>query len=316
MLAAIGMVFVASHGNTKIASRPNIEVITEKQISKLDDDNDGLKNWEEVIAGTDPKNPDSDGNGLPDSVDRASNLAFKNEILDNAGALPLPTAELSRSLSEYMQARVKKTGTLTKNDFNTSVQNAITNDVIAATERILDQKNPYTQKNIRIDESADPKTYFNAIGRVGEKYFPPTQESAKLFDNERAFLELTQKKHANGSPLNDEEYAKILNTAAGFRAKYAGFASEIKSVPVPPMLSEFHLSFINFLANTALAVHNISLLDTDPILGAIGMEHYIHLLREGAGILTQARDATKKYNITFTGEDSSYARRYFSKPTT
>ena len=40
--------------------------IAEKIILK-DSDNDGLKDWEEVLWKTDPNNPDSDGDGMNDN---------------------------------------------------------------------------------------------------------------------------------------------------------------------------------------------------------------------------------------------------------
>ncbi len=41
---------------------------TEKIVYDLDSDADGLKDWEETLWGTDPKNPDTDGDGIDDTT--------------------------------------------------------------------------------------------------------------------------------------------------------------------------------------------------------------------------------------------------------
>jgi hypothetical protein len=314
ILAAGGMVFAASHKSVKGVEKNSIKTQVINPTSQQDTDGDSLKDWEEIVVGTDPKNPDSDGNGILDGLDRASTLAFQNEILDKDGSLTLPTTELEQTLSGFIEERIKETGTITKDDLDKSAKDLVTESTIAATKKILDQRNPYTKADLRIDASADPKTYFNTVGRIGEKYFPLGQGSDKQLDSSNMFRQLIEKKRADGSAMNDEEQHEVLQHIAGFRAKYAGFASEIKNVPVPPDLSDFHLSFTNFMANTALAIHHISLLDTDPILGAIGMEHYFVLIQEGTKILKKAQETTQKQNIVFTDQDSRYARHYFTKP--
>ncbi|MEK7649588.1 MAG: thrombospondin type 3 repeat-containing protein [Patescibacteria group bacterium] len=315
IFAAGGMVFAASTKEEKPISRGSIKAQVIDPTSQNDTDNDGLKDWEEVIAGTDHQNPDTDGNGILDGVDRINTLAFQNEILDKDGALPLPTAELSRSFFGYLEERVQENGTLTKDDFDESLKEMVTNDTVAATQKILDQQNPYTRDDLRIDASVDPKTYFNVVGRVGEKYFPIKKRAENDFGRREIFIQLIEKKYADGTTMNDEEYQELLIHIAGFRSKYTGFASEIKNIPVPPELSDFHLSFTNFLANTALAVHHISLLDADPVLGLIGIEHYMKQLQAGWEILSVARSTTKKYNIIFTDQDSPYAKYHFGSPT-
>jgi|GEM_PF-5370274 len=308
------MVFAASGRKVADIAKGSIKAQVAAPASELDSDADGLKDWEEVIIGTDPKNPDSDSNGILDGVDRASTLAFQNEILDKEGTLTLPTTELEQSLSGFIEERVRETGTLTKDDLGESTKALITEHTIVATKKILDQRNPYTKTDLRIDASADSKTYFNTVGRIGEKYFPLNQKFGNHLEGPKLFRQLLENKRADGSTLNDQERQEVLQYIAGFRTKYAGFASEMKNVPVPPALVDFHLSFANFMANTALAVHHISLLDTDPILGAIGMQHYVVLMQEGAVVLTAAHEITQKQNIVFTDQDSRYARHYFTKP--
>jgi alpha-tubulin suppressor-like RCC1 family protein len=50
-----------------------------------DADADGLVTWREYLLGTDPLNPDSNGNGIPDGLDEASGLSAANPDLDGDG---------------------------------------------------------------------------------------------------------------------------------------------------------------------------------------------------------------------------------------
>ncbi|MEX0652169.1 MAG: thrombospondin type 3 repeat-containing protein [Candidatus Paceibacterota bacterium] len=48
-----------------VAVNKNLEQIVTQTVS-VDSDNDGLKDWEEILFGTDPQNPDSDNDGILD----------------------------------------------------------------------------------------------------------------------------------------------------------------------------------------------------------------------------------------------------------
>lgn len=47
--------------------------------SNLDSDGDGLKDWEEVLLGTNPNLKDTDGNGIDDGKEKLETFAFKNK---------------------------------------------------------------------------------------------------------------------------------------------------------------------------------------------------------------------------------------------
>lgn len=51
------------------------------EVDEKDTDGDGLKDWEEVLLGTDQKNPDTNGNGIPDGKE--------DSFLKNTGGIAL-----------------------------------------------------------------------------------------------------------------------------------------------------------------------------------------------------------------------------------
>ena len=49
-----------------------------ENVANRDEEPDGLTNYEEYLAGTDPHNPDTDGDGIPDGQD-----GWPKEVTDN-----------------------------------------------------------------------------------------------------------------------------------------------------------------------------------------------------------------------------------------
>ncbi|MCH7529851.1 hypothetical protein IIB50_01915 [Patescibacteria group bacterium] len=62
-----------------VASIPNTVPQT-----TLDSDDDGLKDWEEVLWGTDPFNPDTDNDGTDDGVEIAVD---RNPLVSSSGGV-------------------------------------------------------------------------------------------------------------------------------------------------------------------------------------------------------------------------------------
>ena len=77
----------------KISTKETPEDIFRKKFSEelnKDDDNDGLKNWEEAIYGTDPKNPDTDGDKTSDGNEIKAN---RNPLIKGPKDTVLPDEE-------------------------------------------------------------------------------------------------------------------------------------------------------------------------------------------------------------------------------
>lgn len=89
------------HGKGKLPQNPQPTpfFLTDKEhplsIAQKDTDGDGIKDWEEVIIGTDPKNPDTDGDGTPDGKE-----IQQNRIPIKAGPSDAATRPLDSFLSK------------------------------------------------------------------------------------------------------------------------------------------------------------------------------------------------------------------------
>ena len=66
VLAAYGFIYYRSKQNTRSQDERLKYALGLKSDLEKDSDGDGRKNWEEELYGTNPNNPDSDGDSAPD----------------------------------------------------------------------------------------------------------------------------------------------------------------------------------------------------------------------------------------------------------
>ena len=59
---------------TKVVSEVKV-IKNPVEVLDIDSDADGLKDWEETLWKLDPKNPDTDGNGIPDAEEVKKKMA-------------------------------------------------------------------------------------------------------------------------------------------------------------------------------------------------------------------------------------------------
>lgn len=121
-----------------------------------DTDNDGLKDWEEVLWGTDPNNPDSDSDGMNDGDevgnDRNPTIAGPNDNLPE-GFIPLVAQ------SKPLDQKTPET----------------TQEVSQKEENIPQQSD--------VSDNADLRTYGNMLGRVFGDLTAQNDEEKALFSD-------------------------------------------------------------------------------------------------------------------------------------
>ncbi|MEK7567086.1 MAG: hypothetical protein AAB527_03065, partial [Patescibacteria group bacterium] len=87
-LVISGFWFFNKSGDEKTAinSEQSVTATTKSTVESPDSDNDGLKDWEETLWGTNPNNDDSDNDGISDG----------EEIKNNEPSVPTPKQEPSQ----------------------------------------------------------------------------------------------------------------------------------------------------------------------------------------------------------------------------
>lgn len=232
--------------------------------SEQDDDGDGLMNWEEVLWGTDPKNPDTDGDGVSDGDevrlgrnplvpgpgDTTTGLTNAgSDIVDNS-----KTAQISRDLfSNYLQT--KRIGV----PVDASVQDQIINRVFSGESPGIQNKE-YTLADITISANSDFKKYGNDIGLALSR--GRAQDNRTELDILRAAL----------AQENRLEIQKLDPIIAGYETILNGVAA----TQVPRDLIGQHIELLNSLSRVLANIKSFRLIFDDPVVGLAGLSNYYH----------------------------------------
>jgi hypothetical protein len=91
---------IKDSGEAEVTAEVKKEIALREQFLEVDSDNDGLKDWEESLWQTDPKNPDTDGDGTSDG---AEIKAYRDPLKagPNDGFDPKEIAETKKIIDEY-----------------------------------------------------------------------------------------------------------------------------------------------------------------------------------------------------------------------
>lgn len=147
----IALIFISSQNKNTEASK-NIQQTTQTEIapqiimsetvknsSGIDTDNDGLKDWEEVLWGTDPKKADTNGNGVSDAQEvevlkrsqiykqkPTTSNTFKDSDTAQASAPTLTDKIAQEMFAKYIN--LKQTGTTIDDSTATAVAQRVLSD--------------------------------------------------------------------------------------------------------------------------------------------------------------------------------------------
>lgn len=242
----------------------------ESHENDVDTDNDGLKDWEEKIYGTDPKKPDTDSDGTPDGEEiRLRRNPLKpppDEILSTAFQEKEPAVE--KNLTQRMVEAVGKAYIEQKRNGQPGVKfDAKT--VAAKAFNELDYTPPETTKitlkdlHISHDESPDAvRAYLNRLGDVfSQDVYPPSQPKPL-----ELALDIMKKKRSEKETTGFDLYIDIAKRTI----------QKLISMPVPYSWTKEHteLATASFGAlNSLYAMRN---LETDPVNAIMVIQPYIN----------------------------------------
>jgi len=217
-----------------------------------DSDNDGLKDWEESLWGTNPNNPDTDKDGTLDGQEIKDNRnpllaskSGKNDKLENqkpketGSLLPAELPSLTDLLSQqffgdYLFLREKDGGQISQKS-----QEELIASFIGATDNFEQiNKGLYIKSDIKIDlqeTSESIKEYGNNLALVIKKYFDPIPET-----------EMTSLKKSL-----ETENKNGLKDLERIAAAYRNTAGEMLSLKTPQSFSDSHLNLINYFNSIA-----------------------------------------------------------------
>jgi hypothetical protein len=234
-----------------------------------DTDNDGLKDWEEGLIGTDPQNPDTDNDQTTDGDEvsqgrdpRKSGPNDKNTARSTEGVAKIGTeSEIGLTeqvakdfFSRYIAAK-QQNKDLTQDEAALIAQSVIQNVAVPVTMRV------YTIKDLRITKDISlisKDTYQQSLTNALSKNSPKNIEN-ELVIFARA---LTSQKESDLLPMD-----LIIQG-------YKGIITDTLKATVPTTLVADHLLYLNALSAIYDDLTYMRLILSDPIKAYAGFSNY------------------------------------------
>ncbi len=313
ILIVFVLIYVVSYVKNKKAniskSVKDIKSINENKVAfntltEKDSDNDGLKNWEEKMWGTDPNNSDSDGDGTPDGEEV---LAGRNPTIpgpnDKIDAENKNSADNSKYIDPATKnfsdqfflniAYLKQSGEL--ND------KTISNLSDSLVKKLAKDNNKLTYKisDIKITSSEDAKSirlYGNELGKIAQKYLQNKNSSSKIGKE----LTIIQDALTNN---NNKDKIKELEPII---SEYRQAGKDMLNIKVPIKARLYHLSIMNSLNKISNSLSAVSNIFDDPLRGLSGISKYRDETIEINDVINRLKDYFEKNKIQFKKDDPGY----------
>jgi len=234
----VGVILIVLVG-AAIFWNPEPEISTDEKgriiFSKSDKDNDGLRDWEEEVWGTDINNPDTDGDGTPDGEEV---LANRDPL--QAGSDRLTDARVSSVYNAY------KRKSLTAVNITDQISNKILSHSLLLANQLDAGGNINTQNTdlllqpIIEEYKLDSPKY--VVGNI--KSIPATKESVVEYFTNILEISNTMINNQAGNEVTLLLEESDLNVDKQAR-NYEELVNTLRNMSVPAPLASKHLEVLN-----------------------------------------------------------------------
>lgn len=317
---AVYFVYYAPQKKLAVIDPKPAETIQRQQAQESlskDTDTDGLKDWEEVLWGTNPKKPDTDGDGTQDNdeilVKRDPTKAGPNDALTDISTLTARSSNntdtssteenITQSIASkfgaaYFKQKLSTQGNnIDPQQFTTAAFNEITNSIKTGISQAPQDHYTASDFATSADNSSESiRAYINALGTIIEStQFPKKNEleiaqNALTSDNFDGLGELTQ-----------------------FSIGYKTLAENMLGMKVPTSMLDTHYAMANSFWRLSTIVHDMAQLHEDPIKGMVAMNQYTDEAARSVAPLKRVVQEIRNKNFQFTqGEGGTAFTKYLN----
>jgi len=276
------------------------------ELLNKDTDNDGLKDWEEILWKTDPNNPDTDHDGTIDNeeikLNRNPLKPWPNDSLpkDENATTTRPETLTQKIGREFLTQYFKTKGDINLTDAEQlNIINSLLLNLNSDTGKIKYELNDIS---ISSDNSETKiKNYINGFARAIKPLQLIQQNELEIFKE----------------ILKDEENEQLdkIKQLKADRLLYEKTIRDLTLLSAPLNYKYIHLDFLNFFNNTAGAVLKMEMIYDDPAKAVIGVKTYSAEAEKTAILFKNFKDQTIKDKMQFSPNEDGYilVRDYFSK---
>lgn len=266
--------YVGTYEKKQIVYRSPEEESVAKAAAILtkDADEDGLKDWEEELWKTDPKNPDTDGDKTkdgeeirlsrdplkpaPDDMLATEDVTTKTTLNTTA---PTATDHFSRDFFARYLA-IKQSG----KEFTAEEEKKLFEEVFTNPPP-LEAVKTFTEEELNIteDNSTEPfRAYGNVFVATLQKFVTPPEKRRNEFEAVQEAIEADE-------PVD----TALLESRASL---YRSALAELLAVRVPRSAAANHRDLLNAISGLAQATEGMKNLTTDPIKAVASVGYYPH----------------------------------------
>ncbi|PIR70315.1 MAG: hypothetical protein COU46_02105 [Candidatus Niyogibacteria bacterium CG10_big_fil_rev_8_21_14_0_10_42_19] len=237
--------------------------------SAVDTDGDELKDWEEILWGTDPNNSDTDGDGTPDGKEIEEGRDPLKPGPDDIyfGTTPSTASGISESVN-FTEGLIKSIAPdLVKyREEGLNEQSAkelgeiLLGNIVKEIEKAPLMKDIFSGEGIKKSSStfSNIRSYGNEAGKIIEETFKDFSKSEL-----ELFLEILNTQDFEGF----SEFEK-------YKIAYLSAAGALKNIFVPEKYIEIHSGFINNFQNLAIIVDSLKNFNADPLKSFVYIFYY------------------------------------------
>jgi len=276
----------------------------------LDSDGDELKDWEEALWKTDPKNADTDGDGTGDGLEIKANrdplkantaksgetptdlfdveVVAANKKADEDFAKLSQTDQLARTFfSQYIASKSASGATL-----NNSNKQIILDTAISKIETPAIKK--YYATDIKITDNLSTTSLKEYGNKLGQAFFTGT--AVEKVANELDTI-------TKAAETQDE---KVLDDLDPIIESYNNTITKILMISVPRDATFIHLKFLNDLLSLKTSLEEIKKMFSDPVQAISGMERYKTSTANIKADLTKIKSYFSEKKIIFNQNEYGY----------
>ncbi|MDP3772090.1 MAG: hypothetical protein Q8Q94_01785 [bacterium] len=269
-----------------------------------DSDGDGLKDWEEVIFHTDPKNSDTDGDGTPDGEeikqgrdplkpgpdDRLATTTLA-ALADNAPGLKF-SDNFTSAIAEQFGERViipslknqDGTASIDKQKIGADLADQVASAIVSL-EREVQQAAVEGGAFIKSDNDSASAliTYLQASSAATK---------------ELLLLEKKLETTIFTDALDKEDFSGLQELDL-YLIQFDQTVRDLKTIKVPPSLATLHLRYITLTIKQYEAVKKIRTAETDLIGALAGARIFLQAQDEAVVVVREFQQILKKRKIAF-----------------
>lgn len=272
VVGGLVLIYRLKGGNIDNSSNNTIKYQKENKIfsdffkdNMEDSDNDGLKNWEEILWKTDKNNSDTDGDGMSDDEEIKNNRnpviagpndLFKINSTNNTTSTTVygdSVSPLMNFFGEYIRLKEEQSG---DNLSDSAKQELLKSFQVNFSQEILDEYELSDIKITEINTKERLRQYGNILGEIIDRY--------KFEENELIIFGRAVKENKTEELIKFEAIANI----------YSDVSDNFIKIEAPSKMKDEHLALVNGLNNINKAIREMQKFFQDPIASFVGFNNY------------------------------------------